>query len=188
MVLAMVLLVQATIHGLPQRRLAHSQRETPSPSELEREELSSLGLPPTIQIDTAFNDVVRDMLRRSARFREQCARLGRFTHLVIRLKLGRRPTEGVTYSRARCRLLRYEFGHVSARVELWSLQPAPELIAHEFEHVAEYMEGLDYRVLSRVADSGVWRTPEGAFETRRAERMGQEVALEARPVVSASRR
>jgi hypothetical protein len=37
------------------------------------------------------------------------------------------------------------------------------------EHVAEYVEGVNYQRLARVEDSGVWlMTPTGAFETRRA--------------------
>jgi hypothetical protein len=186
-VLPAVLLVQATIHGVPQRQLVHEEVDKPTVAAQDREELTSLGLPLTIQIDAVFNDVVKDMLRGSATFREQSVRLSRFPHLMIRLKLSLRRPEGGTFSRARCRISRYEFGHVDAQVELWSLQRAAELIAHEFEHVAEYAEGVNYQRLARVRDSGVWLTPTGAFETRRAVRMGQDVALEISPIVSASR-
>jgi hypothetical protein len=83
-VLPAILLVQTTIHGRPQRQLGHGQVDRPSIATLDRQELASLGLPPTIQIDAVFNDVVKDMLRGSDTFREQCARLSRFAHLVIR--------------------------------------------------------------------------------------------------------
>jgi hypothetical protein len=54
----------------------------------------------------------------------------------------------------------------------------PEIIAHEFEHVIEQIEGLNLRILSFFGGSGVVQTGDGSFETRRAVVAGHSVARE----------
>ena len=53
-----------------------------------------------------------------------------------------------------------------------------ELVAHEFEHVLEQIEGLDLRRLARVKGSGVHEVEGLAFETDRAQAAGRVVAAE----------
>ena len=43
-----------------------------------------------------------------------------------------------------------------------------EMLAHEFEHILEQIEGLNLRTLSRVKGSGVREVEYAVFETERA--------------------
>jgi hypothetical protein len=54
-----------------------------------------------------------------------------------------------------------------------------DLVAHEFEHVIEQLEGLDLRALARTRRSGVCEIERELFERDRAERVGTGVADEA---------
>ena len=53
-----------------------------------------------------------------------------------------------------------------------------ELLAHEFEHILEQIEGLDLRRLARVKGSGVHEVEYAVFETDRAQAAGRVVAAE----------
>ena len=56
---------------------------------------------------------------------------------------------------------------------------AAELIAHEFEHIIEQLDGVDLAIMSRLRSTGVKRVGEvDAFETRRAIVTGLRVARE----------
>jgi hypothetical protein len=57
-----------------------------------------------------------------------------------------------------------------------------ELIAHELEHVIEQLDGVDLAAKADTDSSSVKRgdTPEPAYETVRATRMGLAVAAEVR--------
>ena len=54
-----------------------------------------------------------------------------------------------------------------------------ELVAHEFEHVLEQIEGLDLRRLARIKGSGVHELQGRVFETDRAQLAGRIVADQA---------
>jgi hypothetical protein len=53
-----------------------------------------------------------------------------------------------------------------------------ELVAHEFEHVIEQIEGLDLRRLSKQHGAGVWEVERGWFESGRALDVGRMVRAE----------
>ena len=53
-----------------------------------------------------------------------------------------------------------------------------ELIAHEFEHIIEQLDGLDLSRLARLAPATAWTTGRVMFETQRATQMGRVVAAE----------
>ena len=53
---------------------------------------------------------------------------------------------------------------VSARVYLKPGLDAAELIAHEVEHILEQLDGVDLKTQA----GAVWKTDDGAFETRHA--------------------
>ena len=63
-------------------------------------------------------------------------------------------------------------------VRLRVISQAAELIAHEFEHVLEYVEGLDHRDASRRDRGQVWMVADNRFETARAIDAGRRVAAE----------
>ena len=52
------------------------------------------------------------------------------------------------------------------------------MIAHEFEHIVEQLDGLDLPRLARLAPGTVWATGDQTFETQRAIAMGRLVARE----------
>lgn len=151
-------------------------------------ESPSWAVPMNVLVDPGLTDIVADMVQASPTFRDQCRRLDRVPRVRVRLLL---DVAGTGSERSRCRaqcvMARYEFGHIDAAVRLWSVENAPELIAHELEHVLEYAEGTNYRMLSLQRATGVWVTRGGHFESARAidveERVAREMARN-RPALS----
>jgi hypothetical protein len=85
------------------------------------------------------------------------------------------PTSGV---RARTDIGISADRRVIASVAIRPLENLPELIAHEFEHILEQIDGVDLRARSELAGTGVWNCDDGSFETVRAVRVGRAVARE----------
>ena len=140
------------------------------------------GLPPNISASPELCDVVAVMLRESATFRTQSRRLGTMPHVRVQISLeeprGRRPA-----ARAQTDLARYDFGGITAFVHLRSRRDAIELIAHELEHVIEFAEGLNYRILAVLQPGSVWEA-QGGFETSRAMDAGRRVQRESSIVMA----
>jgi hypothetical protein len=143
---------------------------------------NAVAMPVNIIVDQRLEGIVARMLHRSSTFRAQCAYLGRVAALRVNLVV-RLP--GPPFKPSRCRaealIRKYEFGWIEALVRLPSPVNAPELISHEFEHVREFVEGTNYRLLSVNVHTGVWRTADGHYETARAVAAGERVAAEVGP-------
>jgi hypothetical protein len=139
-------------------------------------------MPANIIVDQRLEDIVARMMHRSPTFRGQCEYLGRTATLRLNLVI-RAP--GPPFTRSRCRaqalIRKYEFGRIDALVRLPSPDNAAELISHEFEHVREFVEGTNYRLLSVNVGTGVWKTAAGHYETARAVAVGERVATEVGP-------
>jgi hypothetical protein len=135
-------------------------------------------IPKNIRVDSALITVVDSMLLHSPTFRAQCARLQDVTCLRIRLSVDLKRIGRRNSSRADCAIRRYEYGFIDATVQLRSLSQTAELIAHEFEHVLEYLEGVDHRAESRRDHREVWMVEDSRFETTRAIDAGRRVAAE----------
>jgi hypothetical protein len=135
-------------------------------------------LPPNIHVDSALTNIVHDMLLHSPIFRGQCARLQRVTRVRIRLTVDLRGIGHRTSSRAESELKRYQYGFIDATVRLRSIPQAEELIAHELEHVLEYIDGVKHREAWRRDPREVWLGADGRFETARAIDTGRRVAAE----------
>ena len=132
-----------------------------------------------IIVDKLLSDVVVDMLRGSPTFRDQCRQLAQVRALRVRVSLDPdRPTVAQPDCRALCVIKRYQFGFVDAHVRLRTVADPQTLIAHEFEHVREYVEGLNYLGTSVQFPSRVWITMAGHYETARAIEAGNQVASE----------
>jgi len=106
---------------------------------------------------------------RSPTFRSQCARLAEagtivFVHLVTSVQILRQAQSVIGVTRD---------GATVARVLVRSSADTVEHIAHEFEHVLEYLEGVDHR------RSGTMLSHD-AYETDRAIDAGTRVAREVR--------
>jgi hypothetical protein len=136
-------------------------------------------LPVNLLVQPLLSDEVKRMLRASPTFRDQCRLIRERRRVVIRVELIGEVHPPPT-SRAQCAMARYQFGHISAVVRLWSIVNAPELIAHELEHILEFEAGLNYRAVALLQPAHVWQVGDGHFETRRAIEMGERVALEMR--------
>ena len=150
-------------------------------------ELVDAGLPRGIWIPAALQPAVLRMLTRSPTFREQCEKLASYRSVHI----------GVAQNEARLRALgrgamaeirRYASGIVAVAITLPRGDTPYEALAHEVEHVLEFLDGLKLRALaaSGARHTEVWLGP-GGIETRRAIEAGQRVALEMnRPVIMTS--
>jgi hypothetical protein len=136
-------------------------------------------LPPNITVTPLYQQLVSRLLARSTTFREQCARLGRAGSLTIEIKaeiVGNRDAP-----RAWTKIVRSANGRLHATVSVTPTDRPAELIAHEFEHVLEQLDGVDLLALSRVRRSGVRECECGhadAFETTRAIKTGRRVSQE----------
>ncbi len=106
---------------------------------------------------------------RSPTFRSQCDRLAQagttvFVHVVTSVQIRRQAQSVIGVTRD---------GATIARVLVRSSANIIEVIAHEFEHVLEYLEGVDHR------RSGTMLSHD-AYETDRAIDAGTRVAREVR--------
>jgi len=136
-------------------------------------------LPPNIRTTDELRPLLQELLSRSSTFREQCARIGlaHQTYVSVRLSRDKLPSA----MRARSTARRYQSGVLVVDVEI---PPASrdfaELLAHELEHVNEFIDRVDFQQLARDRRSGVVRCgAEGSFETERARQAGRTVAAEA---------
>jgi hypothetical protein len=132
-------------------------------------------LPRNVVALVGLDSILKEMMFRSATFRKQCKVIDQ----TVRVRVV------VTLSLEKCRPYRalstvqhHKGGAITIKVVIRALDDYVELIAHEFEHVIEQIEGLDLVTLSQLKGSGVRRTEEGAFETLRAHRVGLRVAAE----------
>lgn len=117
-----------------------------------------------------------NMWRRSPTFRRQCARLAEHPSVTVQIEIDSATRHG----RALSHLDPRDPGLMVA-VEIEMRQPAlyAELIAHELEHVIEYIEGTDLAQLARQRVAGVVDLG-GRYETARARSIGLSVAREMR--------
>ena len=89
--------------------------------------------------------------------------------------------------RAQTAIHRLASGAIEAEVAVLFGENYRELLAHEFEHIIEQVEGVNLR--AEAARGHAWMLPGGFFETRRAFATGMQVLREtqsahARPVVA----
>jgi hypothetical protein len=114
-----------------------------------------------------------ELLQRSATFRQQCGRVAAVRVLRVTLHVSTQIEVG---ARAQTVINRYDAGAIRAEVVLRFAEDYQELLAHEFEHILEQIDGVDLG--AEVAAGRAWRTPSGAFETRRAFDAGVRARLE----------
>jgi hypothetical protein len=137
-----------------------------------------LDLPKNLHVTDRLTDVVAAMLDGSPTFRAQCARLRELPRLRVRVTLEPRAHGRSGPCRAECVIKRYEYGFIDATVKVRSLQQVAELVAHELEHVLEFVEGIDYGAAARQQPQAVWVVADNRYETSRAIDAGRRVAAE----------
>jgi hypothetical protein len=136
-------------------------------------------LPANVIVDDSLASVVVEMLRGSHTFQRQCQRLGSIRELRVRVSVEPEiRTAARSDCNARCVIERYQYGRIEARVRLLTLMNPERLIAHELEHVREYVEGVNYLATSVQYPRRVWVTLPGQYETARAIAAGEQVASE----------
>jgi hypothetical protein len=140
-----------------------------------------LALPPNLIVSGLYRPLVEAMLRDSPTFRRQCVRIAAEYGLTVHLSVSPPPRR--SDHRAMTRLTRDAKGDLTAVVAIGPFEDTQELIAHEFEHIIEQLDGVDLAARAAFAHTGVIRTGHRGtvFETTRAQRMGVRVASELRP-------
>jgi hypothetical protein len=120
------------------------------------------------------------MWKQSRTFRRQCARIGAEPGLLVRVYTAALISQSGDRAATHIHRLRGAAG-LEAEVYLSSRAGSSdfiELIAHEFEHIIEQLDGLDLSRLARLAPATAWTTGRVMFETQRATQMGRVVAAE----------
>jgi hypothetical protein len=133
--------------------------------------------PPNVVIPASYRQTVDWMLRSSPTFRRQCSRIARTTGLSVVIERSLLPnTAG---DGAVTRISRRSDGRLDANVEVGYLGDPVLLIAHEFEHVLEQVDGVDLPSMAARPATGVHAiSRSGQFETDRAIAAGRQVAQE----------
>ena len=139
-----------------------------------------LALPANLRVARLYQPLVEAMLRDSPTFRRQCVRIAAEAGLTVHLTMNAPPRR--FDQRAITRITRHATGF-TATVEIGALDDTQELIAHEFEHIIEQLDGVDLAARARLSHTGVSALGHRAdvFETIRAQRMGRKVVSELRP-------
>ena len=131
-------------------------------------------LPANVNLPRDLERAITRIYDRSATFRAQCERIAEAGNVTITVRID-------TAIPAHCRaftVVQRRNGRIRAEVHLPPNSDHSELLAHEFEHVLEQIEGLDLRTLARVKGSGVREIEYDLFETDRAQAAGRVVAVE----------
>lgn len=153
-----------------------SQVHIPDESTLPR--FDEVHIPPNLVVARPLRQIIEAMLRDSPTFRRQCARLGRSSSLTI-------SVDHVLFAlRARSQAVTDfsidDEGRRVARVQLGQAADREEVLAHEFEHIIEQLDGVDLASLAKSATASVRRTDADRFETERAIAAGRQVVREIR--------
>jgi hypothetical protein len=130
-------------------------------------------LPANIVVSAAYLGWIEDLIARSPTLQRQCLAIASAPDLVVRLSSGRRTG----HCRARTLFTR-QGRSLRASIDIPVSIDFPELLAHEFEHVLEQLEGLNLRRLARLRNSGVREVGRNVFETIRATDAGLRVVGE----------
>jgi len=131
-------------------------------------------LPSNLEVAAVFRPFLNEMWQTSPTFRGQWRRLTAGTGVRVSVLVDVLP-RGASTSRART-VVTHQDGSLVSHVYLTPSLDAAELIAHELEHILEQLDGVDLQALA--GNGAVWKTGDGAFETRRAIEAGRRVARE----------
>jgi len=132
----------------------------------------------TIEVCPIYRSAVADMLRYSPTFQRQYSRLVRTPYLRVAIApflFGGRPADGAVTR------IEHRSAGMEADVQLGPSGDPVLLIAHEFEHILEQLDGVDLpSMATRVATGVHLVSGSGHFETDRAIAAGRQVASEVR--------
>lgn len=148
----------------------------PAPAAATEEAPVLVTLPPTIQVESLLRSVTARMLEKSPTFKRQCDLIGASGSIVVKVRVVPAPRN--SFTRATTTFRRYTSGITVADVEIPAASRLVELLAHEFEHIAEYVEGVDLKSMVRKRPDEAFQLRDGSFETSRAVHAGRAAAHE----------
>jgi Tol biopolymer transport system component len=135
----------------------------------------SVVLQANVEVASVFRPFLDTMWQASPAFRAQWRRLAAGSGVRVSVLVEDLPRPS-SFARARTVLKHQDGSLVSAHVYLKPSLDAVELIAHELEHILEQLDGVDLEM--QAGNGVVWKSGDGAFETRRAIEAGRRVARE----------
>ena len=142
----------------------------------EQQQCGRFQLPANVQLLHDIELAIQFIYDRSPSFRAQFARIAEANNLRVTVRID--PSIP-----GRCRAftrIQRRGPKIRAEIHLPPSSDHAELLAHEFEHILEQIEGLDLRSLARIKDSGVHESEYAVFETDRAQAAGRIVRAETR--------
>jgi len=128
-------------------------------------------IPANVQAGMLAHEVAK-LLLASATFRAQCERIAAAPSVHVDLNI----VQPLETPRTETGITHYQFGAIRADVRIAFGQDYREMIAHEFEHIIEQIDGVDLR--AETATRRVWLIEPNVFETRRASDAGRRVRRE----------
>lgn len=168
----------ASPSSAPQR----ASQAQPDPQALQRLGQTEPALPPAecraipanIDVQDKLERTVLRLIERSRTFRLQCAAIGAVPSVHVSLRLA----SGLgALVRARTELATYPDGRTRATINVPVSRDLPELMAHEFEHVIEHLDGIRLRTAA-PASRGLIDVGGNAYESKRAIVAGRAAAME----------
>jgi hypothetical protein len=136
-------------------------------------------IPRNLIVGRPYQQTIEMMRELSPTFRRQMLRIAQAPHLTITLSVD--SARGNADMRAYTTITRSQSGDLSAIVRIKDVEHAPELIAHELEHIIEQLDGVDLGAMASRQATGVRRCEcreLDTFETVRAVSVGEQVARE----------
>lgn len=148
------------------------------PIALTNRSLSCYELPANIRTTADLQRLIAPLLARSPTLRAQCAKIAAAPRTYVSIALSAKPF--LSETRARSTARRFLSGLLMVEIEI---PPASrdfaELLAHELEHVTEFIEGINFKALAEAGDGGgVQCSLGGSFESTRAQQAGRTAAAE----------
>ena len=129
---------------------------------------------PNVEFSQGLGRIAAQLQRHSPTFRKQCERIAAAGHLRVEVRIS------VTIP-SRCRAfteIKRSGRQVRATVYLPPTAALQQMMAHEFEHLIEQIEGVNLHALARTAGSRVWEVDREVYETDRAIAAGRIVEKE----------
>ena len=126
---------------------------------------------PNVEFAQDLGRIAAQLQRHSPTFRKQCERIAAARHLRVEVRISTTiPSRCVAFT-----AIKRSGREVRATVHLPPTSALQQMMAHEFEHLIEQIEGVNLRALSRTPRSGVWAVDRDVYETDRAIAAGKIV-------------
>ena len=161
------------------QRASQAQPDPQASQRLEQTEPASpvaecRAIPANIDVQEKLERTVLHLIERSRTFRRQCAAIGAVPSVHVSLRLA----SGLgMLVRARAEIATLPDGRTRASIHVPVSRDLPELVAHEFEHVIEHLDGIRQRAAA-PGSRGLIEVGPDAYESKRAIVAGRAAAME----------